>query len=258
MESIPTVIHEKIISYLPETWKRMFEIALNKRDRKHLLMVIGDVCVSMELFQLAFEKYNLPMNWPTSTFAVQHGNLSIVKYAKSIGCELNAVTCVYSSLFGKLDILKYLIRNGCEYDINNCAYAASQNGRLDILKWLHKICLKSSEQFEILFDQDTISQYAADNGHLEILKWMLSSGMSLCHNVCEIAVGNSDMEMTTWAIEKGFNYGNYCFLAVENNRIDVLKWLLENGSHWDEYARSIAISYGYDHILEWVEKNGYS
>ena len=90
----------------------------------------------------------------------------LVRWARALGCPLNAYACICAAQGGKLGVLKWLRANGCEKDGRTCEGAA-WGGHLDCLKWAHEHGCE--------WDCDTCSN-AARGGHLDCLVWAREHG----------------------------------------------------------------------------------
>jgi hypothetical protein len=64
----------------------------------------------------------------------QKGNLTVLKYLRSLGCSWDRFTCTYAAENGHLDVIKWCRENGCPWDQHTCAYAA-EYGHLDVIQW---------------------------------------------------------------------------------------------------------------------------
>jgi hypothetical protein len=65
--------------------------------------------------------------------AAREGNLSVLKYLRSLGCAWDSGTCENAATNGHLDVIKWCRQNGCPWNIWICYYAA-ENGHLDVIQ----------------------------------------------------------------------------------------------------------------------------
>jgi len=60
----------------------------------------------------------------TFAYAVENGDIGIMKLLKEYGCPFNELSCAYAAKEGRFEILQWLQDNGCPYDYRCCLYAA--------------------------------------------------------------------------------------------------------------------------------------
>jgi hypothetical protein len=66
--------------------------------------------------------------------AAREGNITVLKYLRSIQCPWGNWTCTSAAENGHLDVIKWCRQNGCPWGYGTCANAA-ENGHLDVIKW---------------------------------------------------------------------------------------------------------------------------
>jgi hypothetical protein len=95
--------------------------------------------------------------------AAREGNLSVLKYLRSIQCEWGEWTCSYAAKSGHLDVIKWCHENGCPWDSRTCSKAA-ENGHLDVIKWCRQngcpwyssTCTNAAENHRYCLPDDVI------------------------------------------------------------------------------------------------------
>jgi len=104
--------------------------------------------------------------WLFSCYAARKGFLSLLQWARSIGCEWDFHICALAAENGHLDLLQWARNNGCPWEVNTC-YSAARKGHLEILKW--------ARENGCDWDVDTCAEAAAGN-HLKVLEWAVQNG----------------------------------------------------------------------------------
>lgn len=90
--------------------------------------------------------------------------------------------------------MQYLIENGCPCNHKKALICASQEGHLEILKYLKN---------NGIWDSLQVSLHAAMNGQLHILKWLREQGLSLHKKICVKAAQNSQLSVLKWLVGTG-------------------------------------------------------
>jgi hypothetical protein len=155
--------------------------------------------------------------------AARDGNLTVLKYLRSIQCSRDARTCANAAKNGHLDIIQWCRENGCPWDAKTCENTA-KNGHLNVVIWCH--------QNGCPWDENTCAS-AAENGHLDVIQWCRRNGCPWDIRTCEYAAANGD--------------------------IDVFKWCRQNGCPWDGRTCEALESAGYDdrmEFLKWMQMHG--
>ena len=67
-------------------------------------------------------------------YALEFGQLEILKWARENGCQWDEVTCAMAAYGGQLEILKWLHANSCPWDKKTCKMAR-EGGNFEQLKW---------------------------------------------------------------------------------------------------------------------------
>jgi hypothetical protein len=125
--------------------------------------------------------------------AAREGNLSVLKYLRSLGCAWDNETCSNAAINGHLDVVKWCHENGWPWDKYTCAHAA-ENGHLDVIKW----CRENGFPWDAL-----TCYYAAENGHIDILKWCRQNGCEWWQSTCEDLESKGCFDVLQWSFENG-------------------------------------------------------
>ena len=161
--------------------------------------------------------------------AASYGNEELVLWFESIGLVPDQNGISFAIRDGQLSMLKLLCEKGIRpiqhpygYDDYNIEYTA-ENGRLDILMWLHDLGLS----LDIY-----ASARAAKGGHLNILMWLDKKGIFIYQNSADVAAQNGHLNILRWLEKKGFLPNenlNGAVHALSKGYIDIVQWLEERG-----------------------------
>ena len=118
------------------------------------------------------EKYILTACMP---FAIDHGDLNIIKYIFGYNNELKDEYIITASEKGYLDVIEFLIVNKIDinYKDNKALKTAAENGNLDAVIVLLK------HGANIHADEDYPLRYAAKNGHFLVVKYLIENGANV-------------------------------------------------------------------------------
>lgn len=200
----------------------------------------------------------------TCMYAARNGHFDILKYLLKEGCPYDARVCAFAAMGGHLGIVKWLIENGYLWDESEFWYSsyiqAADNGRLDILKWLHTIKPITSYKYAL---------HAIMAGHFEVFKWLDSLDKYTDKKELDPEL---DSWCTTAAIQGRFDILIFlhdekkCKLNVlgcENRAQlklhDFIKWFRNNGyplvgeKFYDETCEHVQKASNYVKILEWLK-----
>lgn len=214
--------------------------------------------------------------------AAKFGLLSVLKYASSQGCTIDARTANTAACNGHCDVLTWLIGQGCPVDESTC-YNASRNGHLRCLKYLRSV--------RCVWDALTCSA-AARWGHFEVLKWALgekcpcnvlvlcaaaeNGNMSILRHVyahlrvssndrpdprvCEAAAAGGHIHVLEWAIRKGYKWNaDTARVAALKGRLEVFMWGHSKGCYLSKGPSVMrwAAASGSTDLLSWMSTNGF-
>eukprot|EP01051_Picozoa_sp_SAG22_P012777 SAG22_NODE_1360_length_4622_cov_2.212912_6_plen_241_part_00 len=104
----------------------------------------------------------------TCANAAARGELSVLQWLRSSGCQWDAETITAAARSGHLDVLQWVVDNGCPWDAGACAAAAAE-GHLLILKWLRSVGCPWDMR---------VMRAATNAGHKELYDWALANGCS--------------------------------------------------------------------------------
>jgi hypothetical protein len=126
-------------------------------------------------------------------------NVSTIEHAKICFAEKKGnyhhpcILCRMAAREGNLSVLKYLRSIHCSWYRDTCANAA-KNGHLDVIQWCH------SNGFP--WDAKTCHN-AAGNGHIDILKWCRQNGCEWWQSTCEALESKGYFDVLQWSFENG-------------------------------------------------------
>jgi hypothetical protein len=172
----------------------------------------------------------------------REGNLTVLKYLRSIHSPWDGSTCAAAAGNGHLDVIKWCHENGWPWDSDTCSNAA-KNGHLDVIKWCR--------QNGCPWNENTCAS-AAENGHLDIIKWCRQNGCKWGGTTCSNAAENGHLDVVKWCRQNGCPWGGWtCYYAAENGHLDVIKWCRQNGCPWDSFTCSNAARKGHLDVVKW-------
>ena len=189
-----------------------------------------------------------PLKFLLDSVAVRYGNLDMVKCCvKQQPYSMDSTSASYAAYFGQLEILQWLRTMGCEWD-KQTSYNAAKSGNLKVLQWARaKGCP---------WDEYTC-EMAASRGHLKVLKWARANHCPWNKFTCEAAAENGHLDVLQWARENRCPWDSLtCSLAAENGHLEILQWARGNGCEWDKFTCLDAASNGHLKVLQWAIENG--
>lgn len=163
-----------------------------------------------------FSKYSVKKYKKFDVKIASQGYLSLLKWAKSNGCNLNTCVCSIAARRGDLEMLKWSIANG--YKWNDWIYRyAAENGHLEIIKWGRNNGYPWDWGVWICHD-------AALGGHLELLKWLRANKCPWDELTTLTAALNGNLELFKWAVENGCPYYKDLLLT---SSLEIMQWIEE-------------------------------
>jgi hypothetical protein len=202
---------------------------------------------TIEHAKICFDEKKGPYHPRLCEKAAREGNLTVLKYLRSIQCPWSNWTCAYAAYYGHLDVIQWCHKNGCEWDEYTCANAA-KNGHLDVIQW----CRQNGCPWDI-----RTCAYAAKNGHLDVIKWCRQNGCPWDRDTCLEAAKNGHLHVLQWCRENGCPWDKWTsYYAAENGHLDVIKWCRQNGCPWDSSTCSNAAKNGHLDVVKWCHENG--
>jgi hypothetical protein len=159
-------------------------------------------------------------------YATSYGHFEILKWARSLEppSPWDSLTCYFAAGRGDLKMLQWLRTHGCEINVSNCDESAIHRGQLEVLQWLHPLGPPTTWTSSAC---SSIARY----GHLEILKWARSGETPTPWDkwTCINAAMNGHLEILKWArsMEAPWDLILVCMYAEKNGHLEVLKWARE-------------------------------
>ncbi|EAY05670.1 hypothetical protein TVAG_216460 [Trichomonas vaginalis G3] len=218
------------------------------------------------------------------TNACWGGNVDIIKYLLSIGCDVNSVdndkkSCLLTAAAnGNLDAVKLLISLGADKNMkdkygSNAIVLASINGHTEIIKYLHSIGFDVNS-----VDNEQIScmPNAASNGNLDAVKLLISLGADknmkdkYDRNAIVLASINGHTEIIKYLHSIGFDVNSVscdhhsCLLMAANNgHLDAVKLLISLGAdknmknNYGNNAIALASNNGHTEVVKYLHSIGF-
>ncbi len=106
-------------------------------------------------------------NGTTFDLAARHDNFDMMKFLKQYGCEMGDWAATSAVINSNMEMFEWLIENGYKLVPELCFYAACK-GYLEIIKILRN-------KYNCPWDSQT-TLWAAEYGHLDTLKWCIENG----------------------------------------------------------------------------------
>jgi hypothetical protein len=138
--------------------------------------------------------------------AASKGNITVLKYLRSIESCWHSDTCLAAARNGHLDVVKWCHENGCPWDSRTCAWAA-RNGHLDVLRWCRENGCPWNEY---------TCHFAAENGHIHILKWCRQNGCKWWRSTCKDLQREGYFDVLQWSFENGCK----CIVCSQYGNLD--------------------------------------
>ncbi|ORZ32003.1 hypothetical protein BCR44DRAFT_91577 [Catenaria anguillulae PL171] len=138
--------------------------------------------------------------------------------------------------------------------------AASANGHVHILEWLHRCSGR-----RLIYSHQAMDEASAA-GHVDVLQWWLDSGLKLryTYHAIDGASGNGEVDALVWWVASGLELKHSeqaLDSASAEGRIESLQWLLEHRFDLEpEYSAAAlhdATAVGNIAVLEWWKESGW-
>lgn len=162
-----------------------------------------------------------------------------------------------------LAFAKWIHSRAGEFQVKNKSYAtgsAAANGDMMMVKWLYA---SGWDKWPV-----RAVDSAAANGHLDVIKWMFTTCQSQdYHGAATAAIINGHTHVIDW-IAKRFKwrsvnprtawFNRYISTAARVGNLEMVKHLFKYRSVYNPCeASSLAASYGYINIVQWLDANGF-
>lgn len=243
MNYLPKDLIKLFISYLPN--ENIFYITKQwDKFKKNEIDYISAKNGWIDLFEWGLINGIKPSLYIYSN-AAEYGHLEFLQYSYS------------NNLLNKENIqvsissrIQYHGANYYQYFINGICSSAAYHGHFDIVKWIHKINLKSKN----------ICTGAAIGGHLEILKWAIDNGCEIDKkDICGCAANGGHIEILEWLVDNipGIILNEETIYdASKSGNLKAIKWLRNKGCPWDKRVCYLAEHHYNPEILKYIYENG--
>lgn len=213
--------------------------------------------------QVFWAKKNNPKIWNNKLCQIYaaKGNIEILKWLRYSNENYSEkywskTTCLMAAKHGQLQTLEWLrkLKPICPWNSNECTVEATNNGHLNILRWI--MAKKTKHQLD-----PNIPVYAIRLGHLHIVKWLCNEFM-YCkkEDLCTTAVTYEQIEILKWTSinAPSWKIDQICKFATYNDSLEVLKHInLEHPQHpylLSNEIREIAKHHNSINVLNWLNE----
>ncbi len=180
--------------------------------------------------------------------AVIGGNIDMLIFVRSHGCEWNEDTLELAAKINQFNMLKFLKNNGCVIN-NSVSIRVAENGNVEIMNWL----MENS----CIID-DLVCEFAANYGHLNMLKLLKKNNCYWDSDACLSAATHGYLDCFQWLVENGcpLNFSYTYSESARFNQIHIIKWMQSKGYVWDKETCIGAIQGRNFELLKWLVKEG--
>lgn len=234
------------------------------------------VAVSKAVARAYVAKFGAVTGKDLCCVAAYEGSLSLLLWARKVGCEWNDDVFLAAVRGGQITMLQWwedtaqpfnqhnvleaflvavnscnlktlewLYQNKAERHVYACA-AAGRVGWLDGLKWLR------SHGFP--WDQGT---WSAQNGHIDVYKWAHHNGCPGNHEgSVHHTAKEGQIEMLKLMLQDGCYFDeNVCAHAAALGQLPTLQWLRANNAPWNARTITWARDRGHLDVVRWAREN---
>mmetsp|Transcript_39072 Transcript_39072/g.76184 ORF Transcript_39072/g.76184 Transcript_39072/m.76184 type:complete len:522 (-) Transcript_39072:113-1678(-) len=190
-------------------------------------------------------------DWTTCIAAVEGNQKFILEWMFDVGYSAkdhNSSQRITSSAAqtGNMEMLQWLVSKGCECGTRTY-YAAARKGQADIMRWLYDVqgCRPDAE------DSAAITASIVLRGKTELLELAREHGCRWDYRTCKNAAMKGHLKILMWAREEGCEWDcNTTTYAAKKGHIEVFQWSVKNRCPVDlEKIESL----GKKEIKEWYD-----
>ncbi len=180
--------------------------------------------------------------------AVIGGNIDMLMFVRSHGCEWNEETLELAAKVNQFNMVKFLKKNGFDID-RYISIRVAENGNVEIMNWL-------IENNYII--DDMACESASDHGHLNMLKLLKKNNCYWDSDVCLSAATGGHLECFQWLVENGCPFNISCCYSesARFGKNHIIKWMRSKGYAWDSKTCIGAIQGRKFELLKWLVKEG--
>lgn len=214
-----------------------------------------------------------------SRIAASDGDLSVLAWAREIGCDWSETVFLKAVEGGQASTLQFLVDNHCPIPSGTQAFeVASQARNLHTLEWLDENKFEYSsfaslaaarigwvEGVEWLHAHGyplsrLVSIFSANAGHLDVLKFARRKDCAgdPMEDAVDAAAAGGQIAALQFLREEGcaINRAVTCANAALHGRLETLKWLRANNARWDKRTVAWARKRGHLEVETWAIGNG--
>lgn len=179
----------------------------------------------------------------TIDFAIESNNVFLLQYAEDHGIEWridhpngtesgSGWICEYSSYHGHLDVIKFAFEHGCRWSVQ-ATYWAVKHKHSHVLEWGLATLGRD-------FPKKALTAAIAEND-TALVDFILQRAPWVSRLVMRISARIGSLAVITWALSKGFRWGETTATAAFWGKTHILSWGLKNGIPVDlEEVRIVA------------------
>jgi hypothetical protein len=193
------------------------------------------------------------------------------------GCPLDKEITKLAAKQGDLDILIWARSRGCEWQANRVPNWAAQSGNIDMLDWLMdenaivftaetmRCAASTGDLYMCQFLQEVdcdwneaVAAEACCSGNLELVQWLHDNGCHVNAGFVKSAPGSCSVEVLTWLFEHGYTFNDgFCMqYAAKHGSLRNCKYLLSIGCPFTDSVCSEAAIFGHFGIVRWAYQAG--
>ena len=163
----------------------------------------------------------------TAAFAIRHGHLGLLHWARGAGCMFHQDT--YS--------------------------AAVERGGPELLDWMRdRVAVRWRDDMAV-----RVGEYAAYLGRVDLVTWSVERGFRDWRRLAREAAAGGRPEVLVWLQERGHPlwdpadwYYTVCDVAARAGKLETLRYLRDAGAPWTERTCRHAAENGHLDVLRWA------
>jgi hypothetical protein len=159
----------------------------------------------------------------TASEAADAGKIDVLRYLRSVDCEMDEMACDAAAYNRHLDVLKYLKAIDCAWDETDMGAAAAGGGSIEIMLYL--------KQWGVAYNTATFAS-AAPAGQLHMLEFLLQQQCPFNDYACDCAARAGHCDVLLWLRQHDCDWDTtdiHC-TAVESGSTDMMQFVIEQGA----------------------------
>jgi hypothetical protein len=208
-------ISQRVLSHVCRKFKRLF---LSKRSIGNEVNDTAEIG-SIPLLRFLNTQWKIPFTLFTCMHAAYGNQLETLQWLRRVqGCPWDDRTTLEAVRRGNLQLLIWAVENGCPTNIDRVFHEASQEGHLEIVKWIFI-------KYDRIHLSHVVTWAATYGGHLHILQWLIANGFRLSSMDANVAAEHGDLKVLKWVLANGAPYDHHQLLVAAQKQPAVLQWL---------------------------------